>query len=298
MPTWLKVVLVIVGLFAVLAIAGVIGVVYVAKKYGPGLMEAGKHSFDEGREYGRRTDNEGCVNEAVSRHANASGIGDMIGNGIFMRACLDASRPTPGFCDDVPNRFEFMKSARWQLDECKRYGLSTESQCGQLFQQVQQFCDERGRGNAKGGYEEDEPSASPPPSSAASTSRPRSTATAAWRALTSGFRLGVSSFVLFVHRLCPSTPALGFRSRRKGGAGGRGYQGGAGPQIPGVENDAAARWKLGVLMWGAAGSATATASPETRWGSFGFGWRGNEGSPSDGAKLGRAVLAQMKLSPV
>lgn len=159
MPTWLKVVLVIVGLLFVLAVASVLGLVYMAKKYGPGLMEAGKHSMDEGHDYGRRTDNEGCVNEAVTRHKRISGLGDMISNGLFFRGCLDASRPTPGFCDDVPTRLEFMKSARWQLDECKRHGLSPESQCGQLFQQVQQFCEERSRtirpGGAQASPEED-----------------------------------------------------------------------------------------------------------------------------------------------
>jgi hypothetical protein len=151
MPTWLKVVLVIVGLLFVLAVASVLGLVYMAKKYGPGLMEAGKQSMDEGHKYGRSTDNEGCVNEAVARHKRISGLGDMISNGLFFRGCLDASRATPGFCDDVPTRLEFMKSARWQLDECKRHGLSPESQCGQLFQQVQQFCEERGRTGTRGG---------------------------------------------------------------------------------------------------------------------------------------------------
>ena len=42
----------------------------------------------------------------------------------------------------MPRRFEFVKSAEWQLQQCKRYGLSPEKQCGQLFQQVQQFCEE------------------------------------------------------------------------------------------------------------------------------------------------------------
>ena len=151
MPTWLKVVLAIVGLLVVLGVVAVVGLFYVAKKYGPGLMEAGKHSMEEGREYGRRTDNEGCVTEAVARHTRAHGISDMIGNGLFFRTCLDASRPTPGFCDDVPTRLEFMKSARWQLDECKRRGLSPENQCGQLFQQVQQFCEDRARRGTQGG---------------------------------------------------------------------------------------------------------------------------------------------------
>jgi hypothetical protein len=143
MPTWLKVVLMVGGLLVVLVIAAAVGLFFVAKKYGPGLIEAGKHSFDEGREYGRRTDNEGCLNEAVARHARADGLGAVVGNNIFLRSCLDASRPTPGFCDDVPSRIEFMRAARWQLDECKRYGLKPESQCGQLFQQVQQFCEQR-----------------------------------------------------------------------------------------------------------------------------------------------------------
>jgi hypothetical protein len=59
-----------------------------------------------------------------------------------------------------------MKSARWQLDECKRYGLAPESQCGQLFQQVQQFCEERGRtgtrGNAPSAPDDDANNSGPP----------------------------------------------------------------------------------------------------------------------------------------
>ena len=145
MPTWLKVVLIVGGLLVVLGIAAAAGLFFVARKYGPGLIEAGKHSIDEGREYGRRTDNEGCLNEAVARHSRADGFGAIIGTNLFLRTCLEASRPTPHFCDDVPAPTEFMKSARWQMDECKRYGLKPESQCGQLFQQVQQFCELRGR---------------------------------------------------------------------------------------------------------------------------------------------------------
>ncbi|HKG14871.1 MAG TPA: hypothetical protein VKB12_16210 [Pyrinomonadaceae bacterium] len=151
MPTWLKVVLIVGGLLLVLLVAAVAGLVYVAQKYGPALVEAGKHSMDEGRAYGRGTDEEGCVNEAVSRHGRAEGLTTVIHTNLFLRACLDASRPTPHFCDAVPQRTEFMKGARWQLDECKRRGLSQESQCGQLFQQVQQYCDQVGRTGSKRG---------------------------------------------------------------------------------------------------------------------------------------------------
>jgi hypothetical protein len=160
-------VLLIVGVLLVLLLVGVgVAAYLVARTYGPGLVEAGKQTYTEGVEYGRRTDNEGCLNEAVARQARAEGFTDMIKINVFMRACLEASRPTPGFCDTVPRQTEFMKAAGWQLQQCRRYGLSPEKQCGQLFQQVQQFCEhrrERGE-NANDGADVDTNSPAPPPS--------------------------------------------------------------------------------------------------------------------------------------
>jgi hypothetical protein len=143
MPTWLKVVLIIGGLLVVLILVAVVGGVYLVKKYGPEMVEAGKQTIAEGEEYGRRTDNEGCLNEAVARHNRSEGFGDMIKTNLFLRVCLEKSRTTPGFCDSVPRQTEFVKSAQWQLQQCGRYNLKTEKQCGQLFQQVQQFCEKR-----------------------------------------------------------------------------------------------------------------------------------------------------------
>ena len=175
MPTWLKVVLIVGGLLAVLVVAGLFGIVYLVKTYGPAVAEGVKQSAEEGRRYGQATDNEGCVNEAVTRHNHAAGCGDLFKEPIFMRACLESSRPTPGFCDGVPSRFEFMKSAQWQLDECKRYGLSPQNQCAQIFQQVQMFCDERGRTSKPAGPEDNDgdsgPPGPPPPAPAPPSSR-------------------------------------------------------------------------------------------------------------------------------
>lgn len=76
-----------------------------------------------------------------------------------------------------------------------------------------------------------------------------------------------------------------------------GYHGGAGPQVPGFDAGQASAWKLGTLTWGSAGTSAAPSAPQTPWGGFGFGWRGNEGTPSDGAKLGRQVLPAASGSP-
>ena len=162
MPTWLKVLLIIGGLIVVLIIVTVVAGVIVVRRYGPQLVEMGKQTVEEGAQYGRRTDNEGCLNEAVARHGRAEGFGDMVKNGIFLRACLESSRPTPGFCDGVPRQVEFIKGAQWQLQQCKRYGLAPEKQCGQLFQQVQQFC-ERPHAGAYGGPLNSNAAGEPPP---------------------------------------------------------------------------------------------------------------------------------------
>ena len=143
MPTWLKVVLIIGGLIVVLLIVTVFAGVYFVRKYGPEMVEAGKQTIAEGQEYGRRSDNEGCLNEAIARHNRSDGFTGMIKTNIFLRSCLESSRPTPGFCDTVPRQSEFLKSAQWQLEQCGRYNLKTEKQCGQLFQQVQQFCEHK-----------------------------------------------------------------------------------------------------------------------------------------------------------
>lgn len=173
MPTWLKVVLIVGGLLFVLLIVAVVGVVYVAKKYGPQIVEAGQKTYAEGVEYGRLTDNEGCVNEAAARHVHVNGFTAFVRNGVFMEACLEASRPTPGFCDTVPGEMEFLKGASWQQQQCKRYGLKPESQCGQLFQGVQRFCDKHGRGGAKGGAGVSDEDAGDSEPSAPPTNAPR-----------------------------------------------------------------------------------------------------------------------------
>jgi hypothetical protein len=170
MPTWVKVVLIIVIVVGVLGIAAVVAGLLVARRYGPELIQENKQAMDEGQEYGRRTDDVGCLNEAVARQARVTGFRDMLKNNFFTRSCLEVARPTPGFCEGVPRRLEFMKGVAWQAQQCKRYGLGPETQCSQFFQQIQQFCEERDRTprptpNTNGGAATPEttPAVKPPP---------------------------------------------------------------------------------------------------------------------------------------
>jgi hypothetical protein len=151
--------LLLVVLMVGLAVAGY----FVMRRYGPGVLETTKQGMAEGQEYGRLTDNEGCVNEAVARQSRAEGLGDLFKNNLFLRPCLEASRPTHGFCDAVPRQLEFMKAIAWQQQQCARYGLPPEKQCGQLFSQVQQFCELRRQRGENADTVDIEVEAPPPP---------------------------------------------------------------------------------------------------------------------------------------
>lgn len=145
MPGWLKA-LIIVAIIIIVLIAGVIGAgVFWWMRNKDALIARAKDVATEGKNFGSQSDNQACVDESITRYKREPGLGNGISTGIFMRTCLDASRPTPGFCDEVPKVTDFVKSARWRVQQCERIGLAQDSYCQQLFQQVQSFCEERNR---------------------------------------------------------------------------------------------------------------------------------------------------------
>src|SRR2546421_12093612 len=85
MPTWLKVLLIVGGILVVLIVGVVVAGVIVVRRYGPDIVKSVEQTGNEGKEYGRRTDNEGCVNEAVGRHSPSGGTGDLIQKATFLR---------------------------------------------------------------------------------------------------------------------------------------------------------------------------------------------------------------------
>jgi hypothetical protein len=111
-------------------------------------MARAKEVATEGKNFGNGTDNQGCVDESLSRYKKDPGVTTVLSNTIFMRTCLDASRDTPGFCDEVPKSMEFIKGAEWRLKQCRQAGLQSDSNCQNLFTPVQQFCEMKSRRSA------------------------------------------------------------------------------------------------------------------------------------------------------
>jgi hypothetical protein len=143
MPGWAKA-LIIVGVLIVLVVVGVLlAGVYWWSNNKDALMARGKALVEDGEKAGRQTDNKGCVDKAITRYKAEPGFTSAISSSIFMESCLRASRPTPGFCDEVPSETEFVKSAQWQLAQCEHVGLASDQYCRQLFQGVERFCDKQ-----------------------------------------------------------------------------------------------------------------------------------------------------------
>lgn len=106
------------------------------------LIEAGEKQIDQGQEFGKKGDEQGCLDEAITRYKASPGFTGSISTSLFLSSCLEESRPTPDFCDQVPGQSEILNSVRWQREQAKKAGI--DDQYGrQLFSQVQVHCDQQ-----------------------------------------------------------------------------------------------------------------------------------------------------------
>jgi hypothetical protein len=141
MPGWLKVLLIIL-LIGILLVVGVIAAGGIWFYRNQDALKAKLDTItNEARDFGKNTDNQGCVNETISRYKTEPGFTSAMSNAIFVRVCLDNSRATPGFCESMPKQTEFSRTAQWRKEQCQRAGLERDSYCESLFTPIQQFCD-------------------------------------------------------------------------------------------------------------------------------------------------------------
>lgn len=141
MPGWLKALLIVAAVILVLVVGAIAAGVYWWSQNKDAIMAGTKAAMEEGREFGRTSDNQGCVDETISRYRKDRGFTAAISSGLFESACLETSRPTPGFCDDVPKSTEFMRSGEWRAEQCSKVDLGGDKYCQQLFAPVQQHCE-------------------------------------------------------------------------------------------------------------------------------------------------------------
>jgi hypothetical protein len=141
MPGWAKTVMIVALVLVLLVVGAIAGGVYLFMRSKDALIARSKAITTEGTDFGHQTDNQGCVNESVSRYKKEPGFTSSISTSIFLTACLDASRPTRNFCAEVPSRLNYSKSPEWRIEQCRHFDLSSDKYCPEFFGPVQQFCE-------------------------------------------------------------------------------------------------------------------------------------------------------------
>ncbi len=135
-----KVILGVIAFF-LLFIASLIGLgMYGWNKHKDGFIASAKEMKKAGQEYGRNVDNKACIASVIARHQKSPSFGNSIKLNVFLSSCLDASKPTPGFCETVPAKTDFLKTAIWRAEQCQALKIN-DHYCPNYFGEVQEFCE-------------------------------------------------------------------------------------------------------------------------------------------------------------
>ena len=94
-----------------------------------------------GLAWGKRTDDNGCWQEAVKRQGSTKDFGASLKNNSFLLACLAAASNPPNFCDGVPLPGQMIDSFAWTNERCSKLDLS-KSNCQGLMRTLQTYCSE------------------------------------------------------------------------------------------------------------------------------------------------------------
>lgn len=141
MPTWVKVVLIIVIVGFVMLVLGIVLAARWVRTKGERLSEEGKAMAAEGQKFGEAKDAEACLAESLNRMKNCSGFICEAKIKLFLDNCLQTATVPPELCSTIPKQTAILDSARWQLEECERRGWKNNQRCTRLVQQLQLHCE-------------------------------------------------------------------------------------------------------------------------------------------------------------
>lgn len=125
------------GALLALVVIAVVGMGIWWKRNGGDLEEGAMAAARDGARFGLVRDEAACFDEGKRRVAAASTFQSTFTVGAFVRSCMEFSRPTPGFCDNVPPATSIGKSAAWQSQRC-----GDDMLCRNVSQVQQTYCTE------------------------------------------------------------------------------------------------------------------------------------------------------------
>lgn len=124
------------ALVALVVLAG-IAMTFWVRNNADELQAGGSVAAREGARFGLRADEAGCFAEGKRRANEAEGISGAFSAGGFMRSCLEFSKPTAGFCANVPPPTAIRRSIAWQQERC-----AGDAGCSGVIGIIQNYCTE------------------------------------------------------------------------------------------------------------------------------------------------------------
>lgn len=108
------------------------------------LAEQSQLFADNGKAFGQSTDQQGCLEEALSSFNQCSGFSCTITHGKFLKACWSVSAVTENFCEDVPafNDKPTEDDKSWARHACWGRDIRGEG-CRLLMRQQQLLCSQQ-----------------------------------------------------------------------------------------------------------------------------------------------------------
>ena len=143
MPTWAKVVLIVVLAGFMVAAVGIFFAARWIRSRGASLQQEGKAVAVQGEEFGRGKNAQACIDESLTRLRSAPGFIGEAKVKLFLQSCLRTATVDEETCRDVPATMSLIDTARWQMRECAKHGWANDQRCMRTISALQLTCEQR-----------------------------------------------------------------------------------------------------------------------------------------------------------
>ena len=140
MPGWLKIILVLFGLFVLVIVGISVAGYYFVREHGGEIKQKTEKLQAEGESFGQGKHAADCLEESLVRQKRETGFISQVQTQIFFTSCLAKAEPSPELCEGIPPADELMATGKWSASQCAKRGLAQSQGCAALYNVVAQNC--------------------------------------------------------------------------------------------------------------------------------------------------------------
>ena len=104
------------------------------------IVKSGSEAMIEGQTHGRGTNEASCVAAVIARHkGGAKDISTAMVSGLWLKSCLEASKPSDALCKGAPSPDEVVAMGKWIGSICVNMGAA-DPYCPAALQALPKYC--------------------------------------------------------------------------------------------------------------------------------------------------------------